>query len=38
MGCPHVRKVNPRALAHRLSCVHVDIHGITILYQVHQQY
>ena len=36
MGCPHVRGVNPRALASRLSCVQVDKRGITILYHLHQ--
>ena len=36
MGCPSVRGDNPRALASGLSYVHVDKHGITILYQHHQ--
>ena len=36
MGCPPVRGDNPRALASGLSNVHVDNHGITILYHLHQ--
>ena len=36
MGCPHVRGDNPRALASGLSYVHVDKHGITILYHLYQ--
>ena len=36
MGCPPVRRDNPRALASGLSCVQVDKHGITILYHLHQ--
>ena len=36
MGCPPVRGDNPRALASGLSYVHVDKHGITILYHQHQ--
>ena len=36
MGCPHVRGDNSRALASGLSYVHVDKHGITILYHLHQ--
>ena len=36
MGCPPVRGDNPRALASGLSYVQVDIHGITILYHLHQ--
>ena len=36
MGCPPVRGDNPRALASGLSYVHVDKHGITILYHLHQ--
>ena len=36
MGCPPVRGDNPRALASGLSYVHVDNHGITILYHLHQ--
>ena len=31
MGCLHVRRDNPRALASGLSYVQVDKHGITIL-------
>ena len=34
MGCPPVRGDNPRALARGLSYVHVDKHGITILYHI----
>ena len=30
MGCPPVRRDNPRALASGLSYVQVDKHGITI--------
>ena len=33
MVCPPVRGDNPRALASGSSFVHVDKHGITILYQ-----
>ena len=36
IGCPPVRGDNPRALASGLSYVHVDKHGITILYNLHQ--
>ena len=36
MGCPPVRGDNPRALASRLSYVHADKHGVTILYHLHQ--
>ena len=36
MGCPPVRGDNPRALASGLSYVHVDKHGITVLYHIHQ--
>ena len=36
MGCPPVRRDNPRALASGLSYVQVDNHGITILYHLHQ--
>ena len=36
MGCPPVRADNPRALASGLSYIQVDIHGITILYHLHQ--
>ena len=36
MGCLPVRGDNPQALASGLSCVQVDKHGITILYQLHQ--
>ena len=36
MGCPPVRRDNPRALASGLSYVQVDKHGITILYHLHQ--
>ena len=36
MGCPPVRRGNPRALASGLSYVRVDKHGITILYHLHQ--
>ena len=36
MGCPHVRGDNPRAVASGLSYVHVDKHGITVLYHIHQ--
>ena len=36
MGCPPVRRDNPRALASGLSYVQVDRHGITILYHLHQ--
>ena len=37
MGCPSVRRDNPRALASGLSYVQVDKHGITILYHLHQR-
>ena len=33
--CPPVRGDNPRALASGLSYVHLDKHGITILYHLH---
>ena len=36
MGCPPVRGDNPRALASGLYYVHVDKHGITILYHLYQ--
>ena len=36
MGCPPVRGDNPRALVSGLSYVQVVIHGITILYHLHQ--
>ena len=36
MGCPPVRADNPRALANGLSSVHVEKHGLTILYQLHR--
>ena len=36
MGCPPVRGDNSRALASGLSHVHVDKHGITVLYHLHQ--
>ena len=36
MCCPPVRGDNPRALASGLSYVHVDKHGVTILYHLHQ--
>ena len=36
MGCPPVRGDNPRALAGRLSYVHVDKHGMTILYHLNE--
>ena len=36
MGCPPVRRDNPRALASGLFYVQVDKHGITILYHLHQ--
>ena len=36
MGCPPVRRDNPRALASGLSYVQVDEHGITIFYHHHQ--
>ena len=36
MGCPPVRGDNQRALASGLSNVQMDIHGITILYHIHQ--
>ena len=36
MGCPPVRRDNPRALASGLSYVQVNKHGITILYHLHQ--
>ena len=36
MGCPSVRRDNPRALASGLSYVQVDKHGITILCHLHQ--
>ena len=36
IGCPPVRGDNPRALASGLSYVHVDKHGITISYHLHQ--
>ena len=32
MGCPPVRGDNPRALASGLSYVHVDKHGLSVLY------
>ena len=35
MGCPPVRRDNPRALASGLSYVQVDKYGITILYHLH---
>ena len=36
MACPPVHGDNPRALASGLSYVHVDKHGITILYHLHE--
>ena len=36
MACPPVRGYNPRALARGLSHVHVDKHGLTILYHLYQ--
>ena len=36
MGCPPVRRDNPRALASGLTYVQVDKHGIPILYHRHQ--
>ena len=36
MGCPSVRRDNPQALAHGLSYVQVDKHGITILYHLNR--
>ena len=36
MGCPPVRRDNPRASASGLSYVQVYKHGITILYHLHQ--
>ena len=36
MGCPPVRGDKPRTLESGLSYVHVDKHGITILYHIHQ--
>ena len=36
MASPLGRGDNPRALASGLSPVHVDNHGITILYHLHQ--
>ena len=36
MGCLPVCGDNPRDLASGLSHVHVDRHGITILYHLHQ--
>ena len=36
MGCPPVCGDNPRALASGLSPVHIDKHGITILYHLYQ--
>ena len=36
VGCPPVRGDNPRALTSGLSYVHVDNHGITSLYHLHQ--
>ena len=36
MGCPPVRGDNPGALASGLSYVHVDKHGIIILFHLHQ--
>ena len=36
MGCPPVRRDNPRALASGLFYVQVDKHGITILYHLNQ--
>ena len=35
MGCPPVRRDNPRALASGLSYVQMDKHCITILYHLH---
>ena len=35
MFCLPVRGDNPRALASGLSYIHVDKHGITILYHLH---
>ena len=34
MGCPPVRRENPRALTSGLSYVQVDKHGITFLYHL----
>ena len=34
MGCPPVRRDNPRALASGLSYVQVDKHGISIVYHL----
>ena len=36
MVCPLERGDNPRALASGLSRVHVDKHGMTILYNIYQ--
>ena len=36
MACPPVRGDNLRALASGLSYLHVDKHGIAILYHLHQ--
>ena len=36
MGCPPLRRDNPRALASGLSYVQVDKYGITILYHQYQ--
>ena len=36
IGSSPVRGDNPRALASGLSYVHVDKHGVTILYYLHQ--
>ena len=36
MACPHVRGDYPRALASGLSYVHVEKHGIPILYDPHE--
>ena len=35
MGCPPVSGDNSRALSDGLSYVHVDKHGLTILYHLH---
>ena len=35
MGCPPVRGDNPRALASGLCYVHMDKHGISILYHLY---
>ena len=37
MVCPPVRG-NPNALASELSPIHMDTHGVTILYHIHEEF